>query len=138
MKIYFSGAITAVTKKEAQKYKQLINYLHKYGKVLTEHCWERHGETDGEIYHRDMAWLEESDVVVAEITIRSHGVGIELRSAEIWGKKTLCLFHPSKKRVLSAMVSGDDYFLIKNYHTKEEAHKYIDDFFQNLNKGGNK
>ena len=61
--------------------------------------------TDTEIFERDMAWIEESDVVVAEVTTPSLGVGYELGQAESMGKKIICLFRKVEGKRLSAMIS---------------------------------
>ncbi|KAF5897383.1 2'-deoxynucleoside 5'-phosphate N-hydrolase 1, partial [Clarias magur] len=59
---------------------------------------------DEAIYDRDMEWLPESDVVVAEVTHPSFGVGYEIGQAMVLKKRTLCLFRPSSGKVLPAMI----------------------------------
>uniref|UniRef100_A0A3B5LBF6 2'-deoxynucleoside 5'-phosphate N-hydrolase 1 n=1 Tax=Xiphophorus couchianus TaxID=32473 RepID=A0A3B5LBF6_9TELE len=62
---------------------------------------------DRAIHDRDLAWLQQSDVVVAEVTQPSLGVGYELgRAVDMKEKKVLCLFRPSSGRALSAMIRG--------------------------------
>ncbi|KAK3554768.1 hypothetical protein QTP70_033463, partial [Hemibagrus guttatus] len=61
---------------------------------------------DKVIYERDMEWLAQSDVVVAEVTQPSLGVGYEIGQATAMKKRILCLFRPSSGRVLSAMIRG--------------------------------
>ena len=39
------------------------------------------------IFNRDVAWMKESDVVVADINTPSIGVGYELRLAEALGRR---------------------------------------------------
>ncbi|XP_045150701.1 2'-deoxynucleoside 5'-phosphate N-hydrolase 1 [Echinops telfairi] len=58
------------------------------------------------IHERDLAWLQQADVVVAEVTQPSLGVGYELGRAMALNKQILCLFRPQTGRVLSAMVRG--------------------------------
>ena len=84
MKIYFAGAIRG-GREDAQLYENLIAYLNEKGQVLTEHIGRtdlnREGETsskDEEIYNRDIKWLQSTDMVVAEVTTPSLGVGYEL------------------------------------------------------------
>ena len=95
MKIYFAGSIRG-GRKDAQLYNNIIAYLREKGQVLTEHVgstktsWT--GETsrkDEEIYNRDMEWLQSANVVVAEVTIPSLGVGYELGIAEKLKKPTI-------------------------------------------------
>uniref|UniRef100_A0A9L0RAR5 2'-deoxynucleoside 5'-phosphate N-hydrolase 1 n=1 Tax=Equus caballus TaxID=9796 RepID=A0A9L0RAR5_HORSE len=58
------------------------------------------------IHERDLAWLQQADVVVAEVTQPSLGVGYELGRAVALNKRILCLFRPQSGRVLSAMIRG--------------------------------
>uniref|UniRef100_A0AC11ESI6 2'-deoxynucleoside 5'-phosphate N-hydrolase 1 n=1 Tax=Ovis aries TaxID=9940 RepID=A0AC11ESI6_SHEEP len=58
------------------------------------------------IHDRDVAWLQQADVVVAEVTQPSLGVGYELGRAVALRKPVLCLFRPKSGRVLSAMIRG--------------------------------
>uniref|UniRef100_A0A8C2Y0N5 2'-deoxynucleoside 5'-phosphate N-hydrolase 1 n=1 Tax=Capra hircus TaxID=9925 RepID=A0A8C2Y0N5_CAPHI len=50
------------------------------------------------IHDRDLAWLQQADVVVAEVTQPSLGVGYELGWAVALHKPVLCLFHPKSGR----------------------------------------
>ena len=50
---------------------------------------------DSEILERDMEWLSQSQVVVAEVTQPSLGVGFEIARAITLNKPVLCLFRPS-------------------------------------------
>ncbi|XP_021572265.1 2'-deoxynucleoside 5'-phosphate N-hydrolase 1 [Carlito syrichta] len=58
------------------------------------------------IHEWDLAWLQQADVVVAEVTQPSLGVGYELGRAVALNKRILCLFRPQTGRVLSAMIGG--------------------------------
>lgn len=125
MKIYFAGSITG-GRADADLYAQIILELQKYGSVLTEHLGlstlTAYGEDKPlrEIFERDVAWVREADVVVAEVTQPSLGVGYELGLAESLGKQVLCLHRPVTGRRLSAMVAGNGYFTIAPYETLAE------------------
>ena len=138
MKIYFAGAIRG-GREDAQLYKKLIAYLKEKGQVLTEHIGSTNlnqgGETsskDEEIYNRDIKWLQSTDIVVAEVTTPSLGVGYELGIAEKLNIPVLCLYRPDKGNRLSAMVSGNAIFTCREYTIFIEAQKCIDDFIQPL------
>ena len=138
MKIYFAGAIRG-GREDAQLYKNLIAYLKEKGQVLTEHIGSTdlggEGETTGkneEIYNRDIKWLQSADIVVAEVTTPSLGVGYELGIAEKLNIPVLCLYRPDKGNRLSAMVSGNAIFTCREYTVFIEAQKWIDDFIQPL------
>ena len=92
--------------------------------MLTEHVGDLSLSTvedkgDKAIYEQDMAWLRESDLVVAECTQVSLGVGYELAYAEAHGKEVHIFYRP-KETMLSAMLSGNEYFHIHQYDSEEE------------------
>ncbi len=62
-----------------------------------------------EIYKRDTDMIKESDVMIAEVTNPSLGVGYELAYAEHLHKPILCLFKTGSEKKLSAMIAGNDY-----------------------------
>ena len=134
MKIYFAGSIRGG--REFQKYySMIISHLKNYGSVLTEHIGDPglddSGEenlNDHEIYQRDRDWIIESDLIVAEVTNPSLGVGYELGLGEALGKKILCLFYSGNKHPVSAMVAGNASFHVEQYSNAKELKKKIDDF----------
>jgi nucleoside 2-deoxyribosyltransferase len=134
MKIYFAGSIRG-GREDAALYFQIINYLKTFGKVLTEHVGDPaltsvgdDGPTDKFIHDRDLDWLNSSDVIVAEVTTVSMGVGYEIGRAVEAGKKVLCLFRPDSGKNLSAMISGCDVLTLVNYYNLDEAKQAIDVF----------
>lgn len=130
MKIYFAGSITG-GRADQGIYLEIINLLSGYGEVLTEHIGNADVTDDGErfdvglIFQRDVGWLEQSDVVVAEVTQTSMGVGYELGIAEKLGKRVICLYRPQEKRV-SAMVLGNSYFRSYSYMKTSELIEIFD------------
>ena len=138
MKIYFAASIRGGrnNRKIAEK---IVEYLNKKGNVLTEHVVEKtikeEGEsklTDSFIYKRDYAWLLSCNIVIAEVSIPSLGVGYELALAEKLDKPVLCLFQPNKKTFLSAMIRGNKFFTCKNYTNIKEAKLFIDIFLKSF------
>ena len=79
-----------------------------------------------------MAWIDQADVFVAEVTNPSLGVGYELAQAEQRGKPVLCLFRPVNVQRLSAMIAGNPALVVIRYTKIEELHKQIDHFFSDL------
>ena len=136
MKIYFTGSIRG-GRDDKELYLEIINLLGKYGKVLTEHIGDKtlsamgeDGPTDEYIYDRDMAWLNEADVVVAEVTTPSLGVGYEIGKME--GKKPiLCLFREQNWKRISAMVGGNKNVKIEKYFTLEDLEPVLKKFLEN-------
>lgn len=113
---------------------QLIKYLKSFGEVLTEHFsnpdYKKVGETkisNKKIHDRDMKWLLKADLIVAEVSNASLGVGYEIGRAIENKKKILCLRKKSKKR-LSAMISGSEGLTLKEYKSIEDAKIIIDEY----------
>ena len=138
MKIYFAGAIRG-GREDAQLYENIIAYLKDKGEVLTEHVgstnlnWKGEiSRKDEEIYNRDMEWLKSADIVIAEVTTPSLGVGYELGIAEKLNIPVLCLYRPNEGSRLSAMISGNAIFTCGEYTALTEAQKWIDDFTQSF------
>ena len=136
MKIYFAGAIRG-GREDAQLYENIIAYLKEKGQVLTEHVGSidlsLEGETsrkDKDIFNRDMKWLQSADIMVAEVTTPSLGVGYELGIAEKLNIPVLCLYRPDEGNRLSAMVSGNAIFTCREYTVFIEVQKWIDNFIQ--------
>ena len=77
-----------------------------------------------------MKWLTESDVIVAEVSTPSLGVGYEVAKAEEMGKKILCLYRPTPERKLSAMIAGNKHVAVIEYQTIEELKKILSRFFR--------
>jgi len=137
MKIYFAGSICG-GRNDAKLYEKFIDYLKTYGKVLTEHVGdqsltEEGGDSDDSIYihDRDMKWLSSADVIIAEVSTPSLGVGYEIAKAIQCNKRVLCLYRPQKGKKLSAMIAGCPDISNAEYTTLEEAKKAIDTFLKN-------
>lgn len=127
MKIYFSGSIRG-GRQDAALYRELIGELKKYGTVLTEHIGHEtidHGLSDPDIYKQDMDWLRESDLIVAEVTTPSLGVGYEIGHAVAMGKRVICLYRTGNGSRLSAMISGAPEIECFEYRDLNEAKQII-------------
>ena len=136
MKIYFAGSIRG-GREDAALYLQIIEYLKTFGEVLTEHIGDPNlsslgddGPNDKYIHDRDLEWLQSSDVLVAEVTSVSMGVGYEIGRAVESGKRILCLFRPGSGRNLSAMIAGCPNLELANYQKLEESKVAISEFLK--------
>ena len=133
MKIYFCGSMRG-GRQDAALYARLIEKLKDYGTVLTEHVGssaltEFGGDGSNEyIWKRDTDWLRDCDVVVAECTTTSIGVGYELAFAEALGKRVVVLYRGDPGR-LSAMVAGDPHFEIHYYQGEAEFNELVKEIF---------
>jgi 2'-deoxynucleoside 5'-phosphate N-hydrolase len=136
MKIYFAGSIRG-GREDAALYSQIIEYLKTFGEVLTEHVGDPNltnlgddGPTDRFIHNRDLDWLLSADVVVAEVTTVSMGVGYEIGRAVAAGKKVLCLFRPDSGKNLSAMITGCPELEVFGYGNLDEAKSAVSAFLE--------
>jgi len=134
MKIYFAGSIRG-GREDAALYLQIIEYLKNFGEVLTEHVGDPKltalgddGPSDQYIHDRDLEWLQASDVLVAEVTAVSMGVGYEIGRAVESGKRVLCLFRPDSGKSLSAMIAGCPNLEVNKYQNLDEAKLAINKF----------
>ncbi|XP_004573847.1 5-hydroxymethyl-dUMP N-hydrolase isoform X2 [Maylandia zebra] len=142
MKVYFCGSIRG-GRDDVHVYRRIVHALQSYGTVLTEHVSSAELSDRGEnnaasgdqaIHNRDLDWLHQSDVVVAEVTQPSLGVGYELGRAVDMKKKIFCLFRPSSGRILSAMIRGAtdvENFVVRDY-SEDEVEKVLEQFFSSL------
>lgn len=130
-KIYFAGSIRG-GRSLADLYRRIIEHIKLTDIVLTEHIGckdinllEKGRMQDAAIYNQDTAWLRESDMVIAECTNPSLGVGYELAYAE--SHQIPChIFYDKGATELSAMLTGNPYFQIHPYQQEEELFLALD------------
>mgnify|MGYP001563338634 CR=1 FL=1 len=144
-KIYFAGSIRG-GREDVDLYLQMIEHLKKYGEVFTEHVGDRNLALLGEdnidntyICERDLTWIAQSDVFIAEITTASYGVGFETREAVDLKKQILLLYRQQEGKIFSAIGAGyptwkgiTDWYKLRYYNTIDEAKLHIDQFFSEL------
>lgn len=130
-KVYFAGSIRG-GRADAELYGRVIRHIQKENIVLTEHIGdlslsklEGVENSDVVIYEQDTAWLREADLLIAECTTPSLGVGYELAYAESHNIPVHIFYDKSRTR-LSAMLAGDKYFHIHPYVGEEELLQMVD------------
>ena len=132
MKVYFAGSIRG-GRVDANLYERLIKYIQKTDIVLTEHVGNlnlsEERQTVTEIYNQDTTWLRESDVLIAECTCPSLGVGYELAYAERFQKPCHIFYNKNRTR-LSAMLAGNSFYNIHPYEDETEIYPIIDRILQ--------
>ncbi len=136
MKIYFAGSIRGGRDDKAI-YAEIVNLLKKYGEVLTEHVGDMNlhplGQihmTDEEIYNKDINFIKDCNVLVAEVTTPSLGVGYEIGFAENLNKKVVILFRPNQGKALSGMLSGNKNLNKVEYQNISELPGVFDKLFK--------
>lgn len=137
MKIYFACSIRG-GRNDADIYAQLAEHIKSRSTLLTEIFADGKLTSQGmnkpsaDIWTIDVAWVKESDAIIAEVTNPSLGVGYEIAKAEEWSKPVLALFRDDGSRKLSAMIDGSPNTKTVYYTTLAEARSAIDNFVQNL------
>jgi len=135
--IYFACSITGGRNFESV-YQTIVHALVKDGhEVPTAHLAESGvGAVEavippGEVYERDVTWIRECDVLVAEVSVPSHGVGYEIGFALGLQKPVLALYQDGCK--VSKMISGnpDSNLTVKLYRTSEDAIQIMRNFLLN-------
>ena len=85
-----------------------------------------------EVYSRDTAWIRESDALIAEVSVPSHGVGYEIGHALGLGLPVLALYQSGRK--VSKMISGnpDPNLWVMAYEHPEQAVEIIRAFLSKI------
>jgi nucleoside 2-deoxyribosyltransferase len=112
--IYFSGSISG-GRADVPLYAQIVELLEAEGyRVLAGAVAAEDVGAGGETLHprdicaRDVGWLDESDLVVAEVSVPSHGVGYEIAYAtRVRRIPVIALYRKAFTRRCSAMIAGD-------------------------------
>ena len=118
MKFYFAGAIRGGREK-TDIYIKINKLLEKYGEILDKHVAssnvnqiEKNNSLE-EIYNRDINWIKQCDILVAEVSTPSLGVGYEIAYAENLGKRIICIYDNNIN--ISAMIGGNRNFELIKY-----------------------
>ncbi len=138
MNIYFACSITGGRELEAV-YQQIVAALTADGhEIPTSHLAETEVVenermlTPQYVYERDVDWIKNCDILVAEVSVPSHGVGYEIGLALNIGKPVLCIFQEGRK--VSKMISGNPnpMLVLKNYSTLEEVLSIARNFLKKI------
>lgn len=111
----------------------LADWLESAGHtVLTKHLLDDNVEaaesqlSEREVFARDMAWLDSADVLVAEASGSSYGVGFEvgyvLGRADRTGQRVVLLFDEARRPAVSRLIAGNDHSACTTY-----AYRTIED-----------
>ena len=124
MKIYFTAS-TSGNGDLVPLYSQIIKLINTFNVALTsgpqivsqKMLNEDKKLTSKQIYERQRKRIEVSDIVIAETSKPSHGVGGEIVYALSLGKPVLALVHTKFEDHISPMVAGNpsENFFIEYY-----------------------
>ena len=114
MRVYF-GFTVAGSRSSVEAAKRIVDLLQSIGhEVLTGHllredAWEgdRHLPPQ-EVFARDMRWLAQCDIFIAEVSGSSFGLGFE--TGYLLGatpKKTILFYERAVERMISLLIVGN-------------------------------
>jgi 2'-deoxynucleoside 5'-phosphate N-hydrolase len=138
MNIYFSCSITG-GRNDQKIYKSIVDHLLELGhEVPTAHLSDANvtgleSVVDPiDVFERDYKWVINCDVLIAEVSTPSHGVGYEVALALEMAKPVLCL-HKQGVRV-SKMITGNTKPTIQVtcYKAEGDALARIDEFLDHI------
>lgn len=134
MNVYFSCSITG-GRDDQTIYQQIVEFIQGKGhEIPTAHLAFPDLEkletnlAPEDVYKRDIDWVRGCDVLVAEVSTPSHGVGYEIAEAVIRGKTVLCVYRKSVR--VSKIITGNTEPNIRvfAYSSTENLLTIIDEF----------
>jgi nucleoside 2-deoxyribosyltransferase len=138
MNVYFACSITGGRQDELV-YQKLVAALQENGHhvptaiLASPEVIPMEGVvTPEDVYTRDTGWIRECDLLLAEVSTPSHGVGYEIGFALSLGKKVLCLHQQGCK--VSKMILGNPHpqLTVCAYETIEQAIDLLNAYLVNL------
>src|SRR5579872_3360766 len=116
MKIYF-GFTVAGDRSAIETARRVVGLLEDRGhEVLTRHlvadnAWEADRSISAQdVFRRDMAWLEQCDLFIAEVSGSSFGLGFE--AGYVLGatdKKVILLYRRELEKRVSLLITGNSH-----------------------------
>ena len=131
MNIYFACSITG-GRKDEHAYQGIVTALLEDGcEVPTasladpEVLGHEKILTPVEVYERDIAWIEGCDLLIAEVSTPSHGVGYEISYALGIGKPVFCVHQEGV--TVSKMITGNTHpnINVMAYESIEQAIEFL-------------
>jgi len=133
MIVYCAGAIKGDITYQSY-YKEIISIVKSFNHTaiseLNKEFKESEVISDKQIYERDINWLKESDIMIAEVSGPSLGVGYEIAYAlNVIKIPVLALLYTGVKKV-SSIIAGctSELFIIREYGSPDEMQKHIEEF----------
>ena len=139
MNIYFACSITG-GREDEPIYQEIVAALQADGHEVPTALLAGPDVTDLEIifdpvsvYTRDTGWINDCDLLVAEVSTPSHGVGYEIGYALGLGKRVLCLHRAGVP--VSKMITGnrDPKLMVQAYADGDEAVKKLRAYLKETN-----
>ena len=125
MNIYFSGSIYGGRQK-LETYKTLIEKLKEYGNVLNEQVGsdtvllDEKNSSAEDIFSDLESKMLQADIIFAEVTIPSLGVGYELGFADSHNKKIIGIYDKTVTEKVTTMLRGNKRIKLIPYDNIDE------------------
>ena len=142
MKVYFACSITG-GRENAHLYQDVVDAIKISGAELLSELFAssnidakkgigaKKNMSKRDIWEWDLNWVKEADMIIAEVTQPSLGVGYEIAKAEEWGKPILALFYEPSGNRLSSMIEGSELLTTSYYSNKNEMASAVSIFISN-------
>ncbi len=133
MIVYCAGAIKGDSSYR-ERYQEMVNIVKDEGhSALSELNPEFHSAfplNENQVFQRDIKWIENSSLMIAEISGPSLGVGFEISYALYVMEIPVLALYDSAVDQVSAMITGCDSELlyVKRYTDSEELSELIKSF----------
>ena len=136
MNVYFACSITGGREFESVYQEIVASLLSDGHEIPTSHLAQAEVMENErllaprDVYERDVNWIRNCDLLIAEVSVASHGVGYEIAFALGLGKRVLCLYQSDRK--VSKMITGnsDNRIKIVSYSTLDDAIRHARNFIQ--------
>lgn len=138
MNIYFSGSIYGGRQK-LEAYKKLVKELTKFGNVLDEEVADdnvlicEESISDKDVFESLVDRLKRADLVFAEVTVPSLGVGYEIGYADKTNKRIICVYDKTVTPKLTTMLRGNNRLKIIPYTNINEIINNLENILKEEN-----
>lgn len=138
MNIYFSGSIYGGRQK-LEAYKKLVKELTKFGNVLDEEVADdnvlirEESILDKDVFESLVDRLKRADLVFAEVTVPSLGVGYEIGYADKTNKRIICVYDKTVTPKLTTMLRGNNRLKIIPYTNINEIINNLENILKEEN-----
>ncbi len=123
-RVYLSGPIIHEQHREDELYRVVVNVLEEQGVAVFAPQFLP-ADRPRHIYQRDTQEVRRCDVLVAEVTHPSHGVGMEIMLA-IELMKPVIMFKRRNSGLISCMIEGADGKAMFEYDNTDEVRRILE------------
>ena len=123
MHLYYAHSIRGAHTDGERTALEILDYLHSRGHTVSSEEFYTDLDphmSDKEIYRRDIQMLNNSDLILVNVTNPSLGVWYEIGYAEAIKKPIVCFYQASLVNYVSAMITGNHHFSTYWIHTLDE------------------